>query len=364
MNTVRQQVALWGKLVHPTTQQPIAGAHIEIIASPQAFQKGLPIWQDLYGKDWATMWPRPDRTLTTTDGLFHFNDLPTSDTEAYIVKASFPDGDLRPRLSRPVKIQHDPAYQDTDPDKIKAIQVFVDISNDNLPKDGCKLWLQADDLNYREGEPVNLWHDLSAAKNNVVLTNGRTPPLYSSNAINGFPAVIFDGKDNSLDPIRALETTKTSHTFIFVYDHIAEDRPHSNYLISIWQNRNSRTLSLDGASNATTPTIRWNQGVVADWCVVTQAISGPQIVSFTFDGSTKTCTVHRNGFQLTPTCTTPYDPITMQGKDSHIGAGRIGDNCFFNGAIAAVIYYNRALPETDRQTIQTYLSQCYNIPLS
>lgn len=364
MNIVRQQVALWGKLIHPTTQQPIAGAHIEIIASPSAFQKGLPIWQELYGENWATMWPRPDRTLTTSDGLFHFNDLPTSDTETYTIKASFPDGDIHPRLSRPVKVQHHPTYQDTDPAKIKAIQLFQDITSDNLPKNGCKLWLQADDLNYREHEPVNFWQDLSPAKNNAILTNGRTPPLYSVNAINGFPAVIFDGKDNSLDLIKPLDTTATSHTFFFIYDHHPENRPHSNYLISIWQNRNLRTLTLDGASNATAPTIRWNQGKVADWCIVKQAISGPQIVSFTFDSTAKTCTVHRNAIQLASACTTPYTPITLQGKDSHIGAGRLGDNCYFNGAIAAIIYYNRVLPDSERRTIQQYLSQCYGIPLT
>ena len=72
----RRQVALAGRVVDGVNGKPLAGARVTIVTMPSLFKKKLEIDAIRYGKQWAAMNERADRTHTREDGLFYFLDLP------------------------------------------------------------------------------------------------------------------------------------------------------------------------------------------------------------------------------------------------------------------------------------------------
>lgn len=85
---VRHQVAIAGRVSDAQTGKSIGRARVAITAAPAAFTDWLAIYSKQYGARWATMLQRPDRTLTASDGHFHWLDLPDGQ---YTLVASLPD---------------------------------------------------------------------------------------------------------------------------------------------------------------------------------------------------------------------------------------------------------------------------------
>jgi hypothetical protein len=95
---IAHQVAIQGRVVigfrlqgeeHWTIlPEPVPQAQVEIIQSPESFQRQLRLKSLSYGQKWETLSRRPDRTCTLEDGSFYFQDLPPGD---YTLKATFPD---------------------------------------------------------------------------------------------------------------------------------------------------------------------------------------------------------------------------------------------------------------------------------
>jgi hypothetical protein len=88
----RRQVAIAGTVTDSQSGQAIAGARVEIINAPEAFNATLAIKAIQHGDDWPKMSERPDRTCTRTDGHFHFMDLPDGD---YTLKITQPGSGTR-----------------------------------------------------------------------------------------------------------------------------------------------------------------------------------------------------------------------------------------------------------------------------
>lgn len=71
----------------PPINRPIAGARVEIIESPEAFQQRLALKQLQYGDRWEFLQERINRTLTAPDGFFRFLNLPMG---IYTLRAQYP----------------------------------------------------------------------------------------------------------------------------------------------------------------------------------------------------------------------------------------------------------------------------------
>ncbi len=72
--------------------KPLAGARVEIVDKPAAFERALALKSISRGPRWSVMAERPDRTRAAADGLFYFLDLPDGD---YTLEVSVSDGGRR-----------------------------------------------------------------------------------------------------------------------------------------------------------------------------------------------------------------------------------------------------------------------------
>ena len=76
---IRHSVAIAGCVTDAQTGRPIKKAGVTITTAPLEFWNWLSIRMKAYGSQWAAILERPDRTLTASDGYFHFMDLPEGD---------------------------------------------------------------------------------------------------------------------------------------------------------------------------------------------------------------------------------------------------------------------------------------------
>jgi CarboxypepD_reg-like domain len=87
MLIVSQQIAIAGRVLEGETSKAISGAIVEIIEMPEKFRAILSLKALQYGLQWEKMSNRYDRKITTSDGSFHFSNLPPGE---YLLEVSFP----------------------------------------------------------------------------------------------------------------------------------------------------------------------------------------------------------------------------------------------------------------------------------
>lgn len=86
MTVSNQQIAFAGRVLEGETSKTISGAIVEIIEMPEKFRAILSLKALQYGSQWQKMSVRPNRKITTSDGCFHFTNLPTGE---YLLEVSF-----------------------------------------------------------------------------------------------------------------------------------------------------------------------------------------------------------------------------------------------------------------------------------
>ena len=102
-------------------------------------------------------------------------------------------------------------------------------SSQKFPQDGLVLHLDASTIGGKlEGDTVTLWYDQSSSKNHADTYKGT--PTYASTAINGMPAVYFDG----FSTLSINHSIGTKYTILTVSS--LADRPHGRLLTSRDQN--------------------------------------------------------------------------------------------------------------------------------
>lgn len=213
---------------------------------------------------------------------------------------------------------------------------------------GCRLWLVAEAIaGPSDGDPVARWPDGSSDGHDVAQEEERKRPTYRMDAIGGRPAVEFDGADDFLT--LSFSEPSTNHTFFFVCDQKSLGG-HCNFLFDAQTGR----LSLDGAEMNPPHNLRWQDRT---WREVAKTVTGLQILTWVFSG--RMGHVFRNGISLG---TDTYTPRSLGGKMA-LGANYSGRYSRFDGMMAEVIYYNRALTPDELQQVEQYLSNRFGISL-
>jgi len=200
-----------------------------------------------------------------------------------------------------------------------------------------------------DGQPVSAWYDInpqSSFKNNLT-SSGSKRPLYAAEISNGVPALKFDGVNDSLilSPEYTLDLTQT--TFVVFKPSTAAE---NGMLLSTTSNNGGRYQVLRYQGNV--PTISTWNGVAFNPTVV--ALTTPQIAVLTQNGST--VQIFHNGASLGSATVS-----NENYKFSQVGELDIDDQAPFDGYIAEIIIYNRALKTEERKAIEAYLAKKYAI---
>ncbi len=243
-----------------------------------------------------------------------------------------------------------------------SLIVCINICLAQVPAEHLSVWLRADKNVIIDRDSVLQWNDCSA---NQVTTFSvmQLKPLFVSNAINGKPAVRFNGRNNGLlstQPINSFE--KLRGTIIIVMktngrsyqSSVGSGNVLSTYIGNgmAWQFSSTTTKFsfYDGNGGEGTQV---GLGTPSDWCITSLVRIEDTLVDFYFNGRVQ------NNF---PVKGIPSTINTL--KIGYNGSKSLNPSAVtevFNGDIAEILIYDIALSEDQLASLHDYLFNKYAI---
>ena len=227
------------------------------------------------------------------------------------------------------------------------------------PTAGLQLWLKADAGVTAAGGAVTTWADQSGNRNDAVQPDGGSAPALVNNAVNGKPAVRFDGELRYLDvassPSVAITADVTSF-YVAKFDDFEDTR-------TIWTKcvgNQPRPRDYWVAAGTGIPTVSrgtpdGNAPVAAasglpagQYVVAGFQVEVAQVTHFLFDQSIGGG-VHGYG------AVDDGGPLRIGLRDDFVNQ--------MKGDLSELLIYNRALSAEDRDLLVTYLASKYGVPL-
>jgi len=249
--------------------------------------------------------------------------------------------------------------------KIKSARALTDGSPVNSTSN-LILWLETTsdksfDTTVGIGDQITTWNDIntqSTTKNNATQTvSSSYSPIYTSNLINGLPALEFDGTDDYLS-FSGADLIGTNYTAFIV-----EKRTdgNNNYFIGGTGSKTNGTLVFGYNSNKMIFNQYKNSYVTG--AIFPYSSPTPRIHCFRFHQAIGR-NYHLNGTNITITPSGSVSPT--QGLVSYDDAmiAKWATLDYYKGDIAEIIMFNRYLRDGERQEIEDYLSQKWGINLS
>jgi hypothetical protein len=212
------------------------------------------------------------------------------------------------------------------------------------PQDAL-LWFDASTLTLADGERVAAWPDARGAGAGASQAAPTLQPVFRKAAMNGLPAVDFDGNATFLDGAVAL--------------------PPQSTIVAVFSDRGTQNLCCTGifysapgcAGMGTKTDGNGGTAMMIDWSgsgdTGQDDITGRQVVgAVLYNGS--------GGFSFADGCAQSVDAgvvIPAPGGTSFmVGSRGDEDARFFNGTISEMLVFARALNDTERGNVEAYLS--------
>jgi hypothetical protein len=243
-------------------------------------------------------------------------------------------------------------------------------SNPPIPTTGLGVWLKADQsVNVDGSNNVTSWQDQGINQNNAISTgNTATEPQLVSNALNGKPVVRFSGgqylhiiDDPSLTPatgytIISVANTNTASAQSIVskpYTSTSYNSPYSSYGLGI---------NSSGSIQSTQTTLTQVSNILSS---PTPLSTGqPFLAATQYDGTTQQV-VAQGQAGTAAFVSGGLDYGDTSEKDVTIGAvSTTTPQNYFNGDLAEVIVYRRALSPQELQQVEQYLATKYGVSYS
>jgi len=237
---------------------------------------------------------------------------------------------------------------DTNQDDVNSVEQLS-----TVPTSGLHLWLRADTQVTFTGTtnggittgPVSKWMDQSGNGRNASMTTAARQPSYVSSvpgALNGQPVIRFSGGQS------------------MYLDIFSQPTLFSVFVVGKNSLTGSFSMILGPGGNSPNDQLRWNDG--ADALFVTQnagtIITSPtgntfayHALSARYDGSTMT--FYYNGNAESSSNFSTSSPWTIASVGSWYST------YYMQGDLAEVIIYDRALSESERASVNSYLQSKY-----
>jgi len=234
-------------------------------------------------------------------------------------------------------------------------------------------WLEAtseasfDDVEEVDGSKITNWYDINQqtnVKNNAVNNSATTSdhPTYKSKCINNLPCLQFKGTSQYMQYMDIVQNAGyTNELTIFV-------------VFAPYNNESSDSHTIIGTDGG------WSSGISFRFKRSTNVayqtpnpnndnatgavIANKNYIAAVVDGYS-TITSYLNGTATSTTSVLAADRLTKRLSALNIASSSTGTrNNFFDGNISEIIIFDRALKNYERQNIEKYLSQKWQIPLS
>jgi hypothetical protein len=226
---------------------------------------------------------------------------------------------------------------------------------------GLQLWLKADaGTTVDANNGVNQWLDQSGKNNHALQIDPNFAPVLVPNAVNGQPAIRFDGVNDFLEVADSDSVSITNDitsffvlrftdfaTFRAIWTKTTVNLPNPTDIYVQPSNRRLRLYRGNGVatgiqfSDATAPFIAGNY-MLAGFTI------GASVVNHYFDGLA-------NGSSVMTVAPTDGNGTLRIGR-------RADTSTWMKGEIAEIVIYDRALPADERREVERYLAEKYRTP--
>jgi hypothetical protein len=223
---------------------------------------------------------------------------------------------------------------------------------------GLALWFDAASENYADGEPVTTLTDWSGLARNLTSdpADPRAAPTFRRNAINGRPAVEFDGVSDILKTYGSSFVIDQPDTFFVVYRNLDTNALREGWL---FDSTNSLTRQLFGRSSS---------GTVEQYANLALSVPG---IAFPFATYELWSGTYNDG--------TSSLWRKLAGQPMQVFAGNVGNSSmagfsmgaasttgasgygFTHALVAEVLWYSGPLSDADRTAIVNYLAAKYGL---
>lgn len=211
---------------------------------------------------------------------------------------------------------------------------------------GLTLWLDAQSIGLGA---ASAWTDKSGNGNNAVQANGANQPVNTANQINGKPALIFDGTNDYLATNAFTGGNLTTSTiFIVAKRAVSGVGSAGMYLVDGIDGTNRQAIL---SADATQYYLQYGGDVLTSSTVASVL---PHVHCAVFNGAS-------SNYYVDGVSVISGNAGSNQLAGLTIGA-RYSTSNFFNGSMAEVITFNRALSNTERLLINQYLDNKWGTP--
>jgi hypothetical protein len=242
---------------------------------------------------------------------------------------------------------------------VASVLFQANSASNAIPRNGLQLWLDANNSVTASGGSVSTWGDVSGLQNNATQSVSGDKPTLVSGAISGLPAVAFNGSTQFLQlPGGAAFADFTSGASIFVVTKPTTVTAGAR-LLDIGNGSASDNLLLDEPSSSGAALYVYNgsspSNVTSSSAITTNQY---QLLEAVYNGTT-TATISTNGVQGAQSASMNTAANTNRANN-FVGQGSGGGN-YFEGQIAEMLVYNRAVTGSEQASIEGYLLSKYQV---
>jgi len=233
------------------------------------------------------------------------------------------------------------------------------------------LWLDAGALALTNGQDVPAWSDLSGAANHALQAFDSYRPIYTASAINGLPAVTFDGAQSHLEIADALTLrwgtgdfailvvargapSQATNAMLYQKSNLSSPFAGPNFYVNADKPSSSRRAQIQLDASTYTGTLAGVGDTVARLFVgARRAASGASVLEMRVNGATET------------TLSIGAVDIDAVGQAVIIGHNGYNPNSgfqAFEGDIAEVCAVRGALSDAELDDLEGYLMSKYALP--
>jgi hypothetical protein len=250
-----------------------------------------------------------------------------------------------------------------------------------IPLSDLGLWLKADEGVATDGTlGVTGWNDLSGKGNHASQATAPFRPRLIYNAINGQPALRFDGSDDFLDLPAATSSNMSLSdfrngltTFIVARPNVLQtsarfltlSRGGSSQVVSIAYNKpfsyteisSNLEYYLNNPSSGVSTVVAWR-------ALSQQRFAFHQVTQAPSSATNGAVEIRANGTLLANgEIPLPSYNATQPRDKNYVGRSSFANQPFLNADIAEVLLYQRPLSTTERRTVDYYFYKKYRIPI-
>jgi hypothetical protein len=232
-----------------------------------------------------------------------------------------------------------------------------------LPAAGLIMLLDAENaaLEWSNGSEVTLWRDASTGGNDAVTASG-TAPILQTGAIGGHPVVKFDGQNDYLNLPTGFENFTAGMSLFVVARPLVLQPGFKLVALGNGGGADNLVLGRNGSSGAGFQYFTTNSSGSYQWFVTQDALTTGEPALYSViqaggsAGSSVSASVSRNGIAIGSGSV--YVPPVTSRTVNYVGRSYWNEGRF-EGEIAEIIIYNRALTASEQAEVNAYLMQKY-----